>query len=319
MSKYKAMMAGIAVLAVPAICTAAVVSLTGADASGTTSFDTAGLWDNAAAPSAGNDYVVDGATTRLRTPAVTAYTGTFGGDSLTLSNNGTATSLYGLSFKGGGVNNITINNLIIQNGGQINHINGTADVFNLYGNINMAGDGVIRAKQGAINIYSAISGSGQLTVPGSDTSACKLWIYSSANTYTGNIINNGRLGLVDDANLNFVIGAAGINNSVSSPGGQAHVTFDGDFVFDLSGASTTLGDSWAVITTTPASTYYGATFTVAGFADQGGGIWTGTANGAEYEFDTAAGTLSVIPEPATMGLVGIFGAGVLFVRRRFMI
>ncbi len=30
-------------------------------------------------------------------------------------------------------------------------------------------------------------------------------------------------------------------------------------------------------------------------------------------------SVTAIPEPATMGLVGIFGAGVLFVRRRFMI
>ena len=29
--------------------------------------------------------------------------------------------------------------------------------------------------------------------------------------------------------------------------------------------------------------------------------------------------IEIIPEPATIGLVGVFGAGVLFIRRRFMI
>jgi hypothetical protein len=42
-------------------------------------------------------------------------------------------------------------------------------------------------------------------------------------------------------------------------------------------------------------------------ADANGRTWL---DGIGYE---------VIPEPATLGLVGIFGAGALFVRRRFMI
>ncbi|WP_372846130.1 PEP-CTERM sorting domain-containing protein [Pontiella sp.] len=35
--------------------------------------------------------------------------------------------------------------------------------------------------------------------------------------------------------------------------------------------------------------------------------------------DVAAATLTVIPEPATLGLVAAFGGAVLFIRRRFMI
>jgi len=35
--------------------------------------------------------------------------------------------------------------------------------------------------------------------------------------------------------------------------------------------------------------------------------------------DNVSGDIAAIPEPATLGLVGIFGAGVLFIRRRFMI
>ncbi|WP_372845392.1 PEP-CTERM sorting domain-containing protein [Pontiella sp.] len=39
----------------------------------------------------------------------------------------------------------------------------------------------------------------------------------------------------------------------------------------------------------------------------------------EIRFGTSATDVGVIPEPATLGLVGAFGAGILFVRRRFMI
>lgn len=41
--------------------------------------------------------------------------------------------------------------------------------------------------------------------------------------------------------------------------------------------------------------------------DQSERIWV---DGIGYE---------VIPEPATIGLVGIFGAGMLFLRRKFMV
>ncbi|MDF7823876.1 PEP-CTERM sorting domain-containing protein [Pontiellaceae bacterium B12227] len=41
-------------------------------------------------------------------------------------------------------------------------------------------------------------------------------------------------------------------------------------------------------------------------------------NFSDY-FEVTGSTLSVIPEPATLGLVAAFGAGILFIRRRFMI
>lgn len=304
-----------AVLAVPALSSADTVNLTGIDGFGTSSFNSAGLWDSAAAPVAGNDYVV-GDGTRLRTPA-DGGSYTFAGDSLTINN----TTAYGdgFMFKGtGSAGTITVGNLIMD-GGLLSHANGTGDIFNLAGSMTVASGGArLYAKQGPVNIYSDISGSGIITIDAPDSdSLCKLWLYSSANTFTGDIVNNGRLGLVDDANLNFVIGASGVNNSVSGAA-QFHTTYDGDFVFDLSGAGTTIGDSWDVITTAAASTYYGATFTVAGFADQGDGTWYLDNGSAEYSFDTGTGTLSVIPEPATLGLIGVAGVGMLAARRRFM-
>ena len=294
---------------------AALVTTTGNDGFGTSSLISAGVWSDGLAPAAGNDYLIDDED-RVRTPA-DGGSYSFAGDSLTITAIGSGGDylIKGLSYKGtGNTGTITIDNLILD-GGSINHINGTGDIFNLAGNLEILSDSYIHPKQGPIYVYSDISGSAQITIP--DTGGpieCKAWFGSSNNTYTGNIINNGRLGLLDDANLNFVIGAAGVNNSVTSPGGQKHVTFDGDFVFDLSGASTTMGDSWSIIGTTPESTYYGPTFTVAGATLLGDSdTWLQQVGSTYYAFRQSTGVLTVVPEPASMLLLGLGG---LVLRRR---
>lgn len=292
---------------------AAVVTTAGSDGFGGSSFNSAGVWSDASAPSAGNDYVIDDED-RVRTPA-DGGSHVFAGDSLTVKavGSGGDFNIKGLSYKGtGNAGSITIDNLILD-GGSVNHINGEGDVFNLYGNINVISDSIIHPKQGPINIYSAISGAGGIYIPGdSGSAACKLWVYSPSNTYTGNIVNDGRFGLVDDANLNFVIGASGVNNYFDGVG-HKHATFDGDFILDLTGAGTTLGDSWTIVNA-PLAVYYGSTFTVAGFSAAGDGIWNGSANDAMYQFDQGTGMLTVVPEPATMALLGL--GGLVLARRK---
>lgn len=307
----------LALLAVPGICGAADVTLTGIDPFGTSSFNSAGLWDSGLAPSAGNDYFVpDG--TRLRTPA-DGNSYTFAGDSLTVNN---ATGYAdGILYKGtGNAGTITVDDLILD-GGLISHGNGSGDIFNLDGNITVASDSRLYPKQGPIHIYSAISGSSTINILASDSGAGnKVWIRSSANTFTGSIVNNGRLEQADDANLNFVIGASGVNNGISNGGAgtQQHSIFGGDFVLDLSGAGTTLGDSWAIVDTVPASTYYPSTFNVVGFSTSGDGVWARDMGLGDrmYEFDQGTGILSVVvPEPSSFALLMV-GAGMLLGFRR---
>lgn len=298
---------------------AATVNLTGIDALGASSFNSAGLWDNAAAPSAGNDYFVGNAT-RLRTPA-DGSSHTFAGDSLTINN--TTGYADGILYKGtGSAGTITVGNLIMD-GGLISHGQGTGDVFNLDGGMTVASGGArLYAKQGTINLYSEISGSGTITniIGDNSSSTQKLWIHSSTSTFTGNILNSGRIEFTDNAAMNFVIGASGVNNFIGNIAGtQQHIIFGGDFYLDLTGAGTTIGDSWDLVTTVSASTYYGSTFTVDGFTDNLDDTWTKTidANSA-YFFDEGTGSLSVIaiPEPSA-ALLGAFGLIALLRRRRF--
>lgn len=300
-SKTSLFLAVVAAAFVSAAALAADVTLTASDGFGTTSFNSAGNWDNAAAPSAGNDYSTGEFI--LRTPPDDASY-TFGGDSLTVDN----TNGYpqGLLYKGtGNTGVITIDNLILD-GGFVSHANGPGDLFVLDGNINVLSDSSIYAKQGVINVLATISGSATITNPGSDVDGNVLNIMSAANTFAGDIVNDGRLALTDDAVLNFVIGASGVNNSVSGAGPAT--TFDGDFVFDLGGASSNVGDSWTIASA--ANQSFGATFNVPGFTESGD-VWSSGV----YRFSESTGVLTVVPEPSSLVLLLFAVPATMMLRR----
>ncbi len=260
---------------------AALVTLTTPDTIGQSSFNSGLHWSDGLAPSMENDYQVSIA--QLHTPA-DGDSYVFGGGSLIINPGGV------LMYKGTGTfGGIGVSNLIANGGSVIDHRSNADDVCTLYGNIHIAADSVMYAKQGPINVYSAISGNGTITNPGSDGPGCILTFYSTTNTFTGSIINNGRFVLADDAVLNFVIGASGVNNSVSGTGPQT--TFDGDFKFDLSNAGMTYGDSWQIAGA--AGQTFGNTFSVVGFVDVGGGFWVTYTNGIFYQFNESSGILSV--------------------------
>jgi autotransporter-associated beta strand protein len=276
------------------------VTLTTGDAFGSSSFNTAGNWSQALAPHSGTNYLVN--VIQLRTPP-DGNSYTFAGDSLTIGSSGQ------LSYKGTGtVGTITVTNLIL-NGGSITHLNGVGDLFRLAGNLNITAGSVIHAKQGVISLAGVLSGAGTITIPNSDGAGRTLVVSNSANTYTGSIVNNGSFTLAAGANLNFVIGASGVNNRVSGTG--ASTVFNGRFVFDLSNASTNLGDSWTIASAAGQS--FGSTFSVDGFTragfGTGAGTWDISTNGVFYEFVTSSGILSVVAEPsATLDASSFYGS-----------
>lgn len=294
---------GLALVVAGALTTRAdTVTLANPDGYGSSSFNSAGNWSDGLPPSATNDYVVN--MPQLRTPTDGASY-TFGGHSLTLNPNAR------FFYKGtGSTGTITIGDLIL-NGGSIEHQNGPGDIFNLAGTLNVTSDSTIWAKQGPINLIGTITGNGAITNPGSDGDGRTL-VFAGVNLYVGNIINDGRFELAQNSTLNFLVGANGINNSVSGTGPDT--AYNGNFVFNLVGAGTTPGDSWAIAAA--ANQTFGSTFGVAGFTDMGGGIWTTTQNGALYQFSTADGMLTVVPEPGALALLSLGGLGMLAAFRR---
>lgn len=140
-------------------------------------------------------------------------------------------------------------------------------------------------------------------------------VLSGVNTYSGNtVVNGGSLTLADNAELRFVIGTSGANNALI---GSATVNLNGDFRFDLTSAGTTVGDSWQIVDVDNLTETFGATFSVADFTDAGGSKWIKDIDGTKsYEFAETTGVLTVIPEPATVGLLLLSGAVSVMIRRR---
>jgi hypothetical protein len=267
------------------------VNLTGSDGLGGSSFNAAGFWNNAAPPSAANDYFTGDFI--LRTPP-DANSHTFGGNSLTVNN----TNGYpqGLFYKGtGNTGIVTINNLKLD-GGLIAHGNGVGDLFQLAGSISVNSASTIFAKQGNIDISAPISGTAGLTIPQTDApteTGNRFVTLLGANTYTGNINVVGKLRLGPAGSMKFQIGANGVNNNVS---GTGIAQYNGAFNIDLTGASTTLGHSWTL--TSVATPSYGDTFDIPGFLEYASGMWVKDS----YQFSEATGILSVAPAPDLLTL-----------------
>ncbi len=305
---------------------AALINLNASDGLNASSFAAGTNWVGGAAPIAGNTYSV-GSGLRLRTPASANPTVTFAGDSLTIANGFTtsnmngasSTDLFGFTYKSTGTSGlITVNNLIL-NAGAISHLNGVGDLFNLAGSISVIGDSSIRAKQGNINISAAISGTAKLYLGATDGLGSNRAVnFSGNNSFTGDLISTSTstyFTLTDTGKFSFDIGAAGVNNKISgmaSTNGTA--IFNGTFSFNLASASTTQGASWTIVDNSTLLESYGASFTVAGFTNNGSGLWS---NGS-YEFSQATGVLtSVIPEPSSFAsFFGIVTLGFAAMRRR---
>jgi autotransporter-associated beta strand protein len=142
------------------------------------------------------------------------------------------------------------------------------------------------------NTHDRITNAGTLTGPGGIIkTGSGLLALSGSNNYTGGTtVNAGTLNMAPSSSLRFVIGGHGTNNRVTV-GSSASASFDGQFIFDLSAASTINGATWQIVNPSPGTTY-GPNFLVQGF-DGSGDIWTLATNGVTYQFEEATGMLSV--------------------------
>ena len=102
---------------------------------------------------------------------------------------------------------------------------------------------------------------------------------------------------------------------------DASITFTEDVFYTMTITSDTAYNFDFTITEVGSSTAVNPTASV---VDGGGnftggyaGLYTPSAGGHNAKFDNFS--LEVIPEPATLGLMGVMGAAAIFIRKRFMI
>lgn len=158
------------------------ITLSATNTAGTSSFASATSWSNSAAPSSGNDYVVSGGLV-LRTVADSG-SATFAGGTLTLGN-GTTTGTLTLKNQAAGavvtVNNLTLNNGEIQNGGTSS---GAISTVNLAGGITLTSGTSNRINTGTalrgITVSANITGGGALAVTGGGIA-----MLSGTNNFSG--------------------------------------------------------------------------------------------------------------------------------------
>ncbi len=303
----------VVILTVPAAANAQYY-LTANDAANTSSFNSAGHWNNSAAPSAGNTYSTEHWLLRSPVSGGSYLSGTniFPGNSLTVGGTDGTAGAQPFSGSTGGNDSLIfkasaltliITNLIVD-GGQVRDGNGDGQITYLAGNLYATTNGCAFMAQDTNVIESAISGPGPIYIGDNGSGDSERWIFftSGQSTYSGNIIfdptHSGQgyseLGFTPGSIMNFVIGTNGQNNSLS---GEGTVQLNGNWNIDLTNADNSPADVWTLvdITSTNIAATYGSTFSINGFAQSAvnTNLWYEEANGVVYEYNETNGELTI--------------------------
>ncbi|VGO16668.1 hypothetical protein PDESU_05259 [Pontiella desulfatans] len=263
-------------------------------------WDTASTWNPDGVPTVGNDY-----TTSMKLRVGSA--GTFSGDSLTIESTG---QLQLRNTSG----TFTVDDLIMA-GGVVYAGTGNEVTFALDGNMNVTADSNLNGYWNStsgdarnLNILSKVSGSSDLESSASNNgSTHKLTIANAANDFSGTWISN--VGTLEFANA----GAVGAGDVRVNANGKLTILGDWDaeaslYVANSANALVNVGDyDWTVgeFNLNGEGLLANDTYTVSELNAMAG-------NAAVF---SGTGTITVIPEPATLGLVAMVGTAVFFIRR----
>lgn len=235
-------------------------------ATNNTDWPVASTWSNSAAPSPGNDYFTNSALIAGEETLRSPFGGgTFGGNSLTIVS-GTR-----LLTKGNNSSTFTIPNLILTSGSAIAH-GDAARSHIIQGGLNVTGDAQIRmgGADRTYTINSAITGGSNLTVEGAGLAI----LNNASSTFSGTFF--GTSSVILDFDTSYA--ASSLNLA--------------------SGTQLKLNDNANIA-------FQNVTF---GATELGAGTYTFAELNTAYDsfiVNGGSGTLTVIPEPASLALVGL--------------
>lgn len=120
-------------------------------------------------------------------------------------------------------------------------------------------------------------------------------IYHEGDTVIADKSAGMTLDLTSTSTYTFALGADGVNNQIRGLSAtQSKLVANGTFVFDLSHADPTEGNSWKVVDVDSLEETFGPTFRVDGFfAEEDGLRWTLVKDGHTWTFDESIGSLDV--------------------------